>query len=334
MSSGPLTWSATLGKRVRTGDWPDQAIGTTHKVQEAIVAGRWEEAAQLVDLFMEEAKVCHVVYTTWSEGFDRFLAGRGLTADDRSEERARLANLLRFPDGEPFEPHARWSALGAMAGGLGNDLRGLEVGAEAGLARFDDLREAWRQLHDRWADFQAGLLTLVADRLGEAAVGACYAEVLEPYLAERYAVFDTRLQPYADTLERNLYLAFESMRAHLVGPDRMGDMELVEHDDRWVIAFDPCGSGGRQTPAAGFRVTQEAHDWAGNERGVCLYCAHCVVALQKWPIEQWGSPVRVVDPPLHRPGLDAGPCTWTVLKDPAAVPDEAYRRVGATPPAR
>lgn len=334
MSSGPLTWSATLGKRVRAGDWPDQAIGTTHKVQEAISAGRWEEAAQLVDLFMEEAKVCHVVYTTWSEGFDRFLAGRGLTADDRAQERARLANLLCFPDGEPFEPHARWSALGAMAGGLGNDLRGLEVGAEAGLARFDDLREAWRQLHDRWADFQAGLLTLVADRLGEAAVGTCYAEVLEPYLAERYAVFDTRLQPYADTLERNLYLAFESMRAHLVGPERMGDMELVEHDDRWVIAFDPCGSGGRQTPAAGFRVTQEEHDWAGSERGVCLYCAHCVVALQKWPIEQWGSPVRVVDPPLHRPGLDAGPCTWTVFKDPAAVPDEAYRRVGATPPAR
>lgn len=332
--TGPLTWSPTLGKRVRVGDWADQAIGTTRKVEGAIRDGRWEEAAQLVDCFMEEAKVCHVVYRTWSDGFDRFLRGRGLGDAELAEERARLARLLAFPDGAAFEPAGRWSDLGARAGRLANEMRGLQLDAGDALARFDALREAWRALHDRWADYQAGLLTLVADRFGEAAVGDCYAEVLEPYLAERYAPFDTRLQPYADTLERNLYLAFESMRAHLVGPERMGDVDLTEHDDRWVLAFDPCGSGGRHRPADGFAVTQDEHDWAGNRRGVCLYCAHCVVALQKWPIEQWGTPVRVVEPPVHRDGEPPAPCTWTIYKDPAAVPGEAYRRVGAPPPSR
>ena len=30
-----LTWSDEIGKRVRTGDWPDQAISTATKIQEA-----------------------------------------------------------------------------------------------------------------------------------------------------------------------------------------------------------------------------------------------------------------------------------------------------------
>ena len=334
---------------MREGEWSDQAVSTTRKLEAAIRAGQWEIAAQLVDYFMEEAKVCHVVYTVWSEGFETFLRGRGVTDAQLEAERQRLAALLRFPDGLRFEPHERWQALGPLAGGLGNDLRGFETDAEAALARFDDLRERWRQLHDRWADYQSGILSYIARRFGEAGVGECFAEAIEPYLAERYAPFDTRQQPYEESLYRNLYLAFEAMRAHLVGPERTGDMDLTEHHDRWVIEFDPCGSGGRgqrgdtvegtpsrSEPPYDFGVTQEPHDWAGNEIGVCYYCAHCVVALQKWPMEQWGAPVRVVDPPLHPEetlGPDPKPCRWTVYKTVEAVPAEAYERVGLTKPA-
>src|SRR5207244_265757 len=41
-----LTWSETLRKRVRTGDWQDQKISTTRKIQDAIRQGEWELAAQ------------------------------------------------------------------------------------------------------------------------------------------------------------------------------------------------------------------------------------------------------------------------------------------------
>nr|MDQ3553751.1 hypothetical protein [Chloroflexota bacterium] len=63
-----LTWSDEIGKRVRTGDWEDQAASTVTKIQEALrdggdtfglAAGRRETAAQLVDYFMEEAKVVY-----------------------------------------------------------------------------------------------------------------------------------------------------------------------------------------------------------------------------------------------------------------------------------
>ena len=114
-----LTWSDALGKRVRDGDWADQAISTTRKLHEVVDAGQWEVAAQLVDYFMEEAKVCHVIYDVWSEGFERFLWAAGVTGDELEAERVRLARLLRFPDGEDFAPHpagdasASWPAASA-----------------------------------------------------------------------------------------------------------------------------------------------------------------------------------------------------------------------------
>jgi hypothetical protein len=343
-----LTWSETLGKRVRKGPWADQAISTVSKIEDAIAAGQAELAAQLIDYFMEEAKVCHVIYQVWVEGFERWLLAEGVAADELADERRRLDELLAFPDGSAFEPYGRWTALGARAGALASEIRGFQIDAAAARAGLDELREAWRQLHDRWADLQSGLLTFVAARFGEHAIGRCYRDVLEPYLRERYAPFDLRLQSYEQTLERNLYISFESMRAHLCGPERLGNLELVEHDDRFEISFDPCGSGGRgqrgdpvegtpsrSDPPYGFGVTKEAHDWAGNEIGVCYYCAHCVFALELWPAEQWGHPLRKIDPPLHPAetiGENPKPCTWTIYKTVEAIPAENYARIGMRKP--
>jgi hypothetical protein len=343
-----LTWSAALGKRVRSGGWAEQAVSTVSRIEEAIAAGRHEEAAQLVDYFMEEAKVVYVIYGVWSDGFVRWLRDQGVENDQLAAELERLRGLLAFPDGAPFEPAPRWEALAARAGLLANRVRALALEPEQALAELDELREGWRQLHDRHADFQSGLLALVARLFGEPRIEDCYRYVLEPYLQERYAPFDVRRQPYEETLERNLYLAFEAMRAHLVGGERRGEIELEEHEDRFVLSFDPCGSGGRsqrgdpiertgsraEAPYE-FGVTRTEHDWAWNERGVCYYCAHCCLALERWPAEQWGHPIRVVDSPLY-PHETSGPepkkCTWTIYKSLDAIPAEAYSRIGLEKP--
>jgi hypothetical protein len=343
-----LSWSSEIGKRVRDGDWRDQAVSTAARVQEALEAQQWEVAAQLVDYFMEEAKVCHNVYQVWIAGLESWLRARGVGDDELLAERARIERLLTFPDGGAFDPQDRWDALGARAGRLANGIRGLQLDASTAGAALDDLREHWRQLHDRWVDLQSGLLTFIARRFGEAAIGDCYRVVLEPFLRERYSPYDIRERPYEKTVARNLYLSFEAMRGHLSGPDRRGDIDVVEHDDRWVLSFDPCGSGGRgqrgdaieKTPSRSeapfeFGVTQEEHDWAWNERGVCYYCAHCCLTNELWAVEQWGAPVRVTDPPLHpheTTGPDPKPCTWTIYKSVEAVPEEAYRRIGMTKP--
>ena len=73
-----LEWSDAIGKRVRSGNWADQAIPTLDKAREALAeagdefglrAGRREVSAQLVDSFMEEAKVVYVIYKVWTAGF-------------------------------------------------------------------------------------------------------------------------------------------------------------------------------------------------------------------------------------------------------------------------
>lgn len=343
-----LTWSEELGKRIREGAWQDQAVSTTRKCLDAIAADQWELAAQLVDYWMEEAKVVHVIYQVWTEGFVSYLHERSVPDVEIEHELMRLRTLLAFPDGEPYEATAPWLGLAAAAGTLGNCLRAYEVSRAEAIDQLDGLRESWRQLHDRGADFQSGLLTFIAARFGEDAVGEAYARVLAPYLDERYQPFDIRERPYGETLYRNLYLAFEAMRGHLVGPDRTGDMAVEEHDDRFVISFDPCGSGGRSQrgdPIEGtgprpeapysFAVTTERHDWAWNEKGVCLYCAHCCFALEHWPARQWGHPLRVIDSPLY-PDETAGPepkkCTWTIYKTIDAIPASAYERIGMAKP--
>lgn len=344
-----LTWSDDIGKRVRTGDWNDQAVSTTTKITEALDRNDWEQAAQLVDYWMEEAKVVHVVYHVWTEGWGAFLRGRGVTDTEFAAEVDRLKALLAFPDGSPFETQDRWRLLARRAGELANRLRAMEIEKAEAERELDQVREMWRQHHDRGADFQSGLLTFVARRFGEAAVGDAYAHVLAPYLEERYAPFDIREQPYEETLYRNLYLSFEAMRGHLVGPDRTGDLEVTEDEDKYVIAFDPCGSGNRgqrgdpiegtgsrSDPPYAFGVTVEEHDWAWNEKGVCYYCAHCCYALEYWPATQWGHPVRVIDSPLHpdeTTGDSPAKCTWTIYKSLDVIPEDAYLRIGMKKPA-
>jgi len=353
-----LSFSAAIGKRVRSGDWTEQARPTLDIAREALAeagdtfglkAGRREVAAQLVDSFMEEAKVVYVIYKVWTAGFLDWLGGQGVTADERDAEMARLAVLMAYPDGTPLDPVTRWDELGVMAGRLGNRIRAYEITVADANQAMDDLSEAWRKLHDRYADVMAGVLAFVARRFGEARLEDCYRAVLEPYIQERYMPFDTRVNAYEATVERNLYLVLEAMRAHLCGPERDGSLEYEEHDDRYVVRFDPCGSGGRsmrgdEIEGTGsrvlapyeFGVTQERHDWAWNEEGICYYCAHCCFALEKLPMERWGHPVRVVDPPRWGGAADADStrkqCTWTVYKSLEAIPESVYTRIGHTKP--
>jgi len=350
-----LTWSDEIGKRVRTGDWADQSISTVAKIREALNdaddvfsarAGRRETAAQLLDYFVEEAKVVYVVYKVWMDGFLEWIRAEGVSAQDLDGELARLSALLAFPDGEPLDPPARWAALGVRAGHLGSGIRGFDLAVADALEELDGVVDDWRMLHDRHADLMAGVLAFVVRRFGEPALETCYRSVLEPYIQERYMVFDVRLRPYAETLARNLYISLEAMRGHVGGQAREGDIQLVEHEDRFELSFDPCGSGGRQLRGDDregtgsrvlapyeFGVTQEPHPWSWNETGVCYYCAHCNFALSTLPAERWGHPVRTVDPPLWRgpdEPLTRKQCTWTVWKTLEAIPEREYTRIGRT----
>jgi hypothetical protein len=125
----------------------------------------------------------------------------------------------------------------------------------------------------------------------------------------------------------------------------MGEVDVAEESDRWVVSFDPCGSGGRtHRPDAtsdgiarmespyNFAVTTSAHDWAWRQEGVCLYCVHCCQLQERIPIQRFGIPLRVIDPPTWPGSRNGGQCRWTIYKHPEDIPASAYARVGLRKP--
>jgi hypothetical protein len=340
---GTLHYSALLGRRIRSDRaWHEAAISTYVKARDAIRAAEWVAAAEYVDFFVDEAAVIYGVFRGLIPDAITFLESRGLSRVDIRELNRRLLALIPLPDGRPFVARRRWMEFQAAV-----RLCILACGArdEAGaLARLAELKEIWRQIQDRDVDHLYGLLNEAVVHWGEPVVGAFWDAIIGPLFESRYEKFDIRKNAWADSLPTNVYLAFESMRGHLVGPDRDGTMEFTEDAERFTWRFDPCGSGGRSMRGdviegspprmeSPFRygVTTEEHDFAWNKKGVCYYCVNCCVVMQLMPIDQFGYPVRVVEPPTYPDERDVK-CTWHVYKDPAAVPERYYTDVGRRKP--
>src|SRR3954453_23855862 len=73
MTDVKIEYSSVLGRRVRKGPWEDQAVSTYRKIREAIEEGRPDDAAQLLDYFLDEAQVCFAIYRQWIPDLSAFL---------------------------------------------------------------------------------------------------------------------------------------------------------------------------------------------------------------------------------------------------------------------
>lgn len=289
-------------------------------------AGKPATAREYVEYMAEEASRIFLLFSTWIE---HMLDFGNANIHGFEGEIERLTELIGGapPVVEPSAPGRSEleRALVACA-------RRSEEPLKVALA---DLRDAHVEVHDAQADWCWALLTVFRDALGEERMDHVFRTTQGRWLAERYARFGEM------TPEESFQLTVEGMRGHYCGRLRDGRVEVAEDDEKWVMSFDPCGTGGRmrrgdsasgQTPRHkppfAFAVTESAHDWSWNRKGVCLYCAHCAVVNEILPIETTGAPMRVTDYPD-----DADrPCRWTIYKRPELVPDEVYSRVGKKRP--
>jgi hypothetical protein len=217
----------------------------------------------------------------------------------------------------------------------------LEVGdaidrgdTEAAKRLLESFRYEQQILQDIYVDWIWAMLTWVQQRVSEAEVETIMRETLGSWAAERYA-------NYLDlSFEEQVALTVEGMRGHLSGPGRIGNIGVSDEGHRVVIAFDPCGSGGRARrgdPAHGippaterpeFGSSEEAHDWTWGRKGVCLYCSHCSLVNEILPIERLGFPMRITE----NPESPDDQCRWIMYRDPRQIPAEAYERVGKKKP--
>jgi hypothetical protein len=341
-----IEYSPHVGRRIRLGSWQDQKISTYRKIPEAIDERRYDDAAKLAAYFVDEARVCIQIYRQWIPDLNAFLAENGVAKEELDRVNAGIVAKLALPDGRPWDPYRQWDAFVNQV----DELIGLIHRREddEALARLDEAKETWRRCHDRDVDHTYGLMSEIVARLGEERIGDMWRKVLLPLFAWRYEKFDIDKHPWDEALDVLMLVACEAMRGHLVGPERTGDFELIETEDRYILRFDPCGSGGRTirgdpiegTPARmeepyGWTVSQEPHSWNHFQTGVCHYCTHCIALMEELPIDRFGYPVRVIDPPRYGAVDEQGnleKCQWQMFKDPTAVPEEYYERCGRSKP--
>jgi hypothetical protein len=292
--AGELAHWAPLGRQIRTGTWTQQAEATADRIERAVADGRDDDARALARQLPVEAQEIHELYVAWS---------------------ARMPELLGSAPPDPAPHEAAWQAF----------VRACDTWDPA--TPLQRLLDAWAIPHDLHLQQVADLVDRVVGAWGEERLGELWAD-LQADASDFYRATYGPDHPWPASAERLIQVAIEGMHGHLGGPARRGEVTVTEHEDRVALTFDTCGSGGRILAGGRNSVVAGTHDFAWSTPGVCSYCVHCCVLQQLTPIDDFGYPARVIDPPT-RPGE---PCTWTVYRDPSLVPAEAYERVGRTKP--
>ncbi|MEU0479009.1 hypothetical protein ABZ260_07470 [Streptosporangium sp. NPDC006013] len=318
-----------LGHAVRLEDWAQQGESTYVRAREALAADDVESAVSLAELTAQEAQEAFDLYLLWLGRLPALLVELGVPDGNLAPTRDLAARTAETLEAGWATYREHLAAFGVRA--RARDTPGAEEELEAG-------RMVWQTAHDPATDALCALIAVGVDALGEDCVGPLWDRLLAHYYAALGEKYDPATRPWRQSLERLVLDIFEATRGHLSGPERDGNFEVWEEPDRWVVRFEPCGSGGRtyvdpeSTPGRTF--TQSEHDWAWRTTGVCHYCVHCCQLQQRAPIEHLGMPLRVVEPPVRPDGEGPGrdQCTWSLYKDPALLPDEAFTSVGAPVP--
>lgn len=190
-----------------------------------------------------------------------------------------------------------------------------------------------KRLHDLMCDWVFASLDYIATNFGEEAV----------YQAIRYAGEKIR-RPLIEhvvalSVQDRVYLQAEGMRSHRSGPGEIGTIEIMEEADRYVLSFDPCGSGGRMRrtgqldqlpprtgPPYNFGRTSKPYLWSWGKAGVPYYCLHCCVWSEIQSIEWLGFPFRITD---YNEDPEQ-PCRFLFYKEPKRIPYQYLQRIGKT----
>jgi hypothetical protein len=332
-----------LNRRTRTGTPEEQGVSTYRLARQAVAEARFQDAIELGRHAHDETRLTRHVYPRWLDGIRAFLARKGVEPGVIESEDAAVLDKARMPDGSAPDMDTHGPIFDGHVDAF---VAACELeNADDAQRELEAARLAWVQLHDSATDRVTGMLDVVFRLVGEDHIADVWDELMADWYAGRDA-YATTARPWETSLEILLPDTTESLRGHMTGPDRAGDVEVIEEEDRWIFRFAPCGSGGRMIsgdpgspdspprsePPFNFGVTTRGHDWSWGKEGVCLYCVHCCQAQERIPIERIGYPIRVVDPPTYPDDRGDAVCTWSVYKDPSLIPEEAYRRVGATRP--
>jgi hypothetical protein len=321
-----------LGRALRIDDLDTLGVSTQTLAEEAIRAGRVDEAIALVDYFHQEMRIMHTIMRTWLTDITRYIIARGGPSDHAGELSTALLEIWRtYPLGEALRERCQAATQQSVLGPVADRARQ----AASAIALLDQMRLEFKYPHDVLVAWVQDLLTFIAGRWGEEAVLESILETHQSIWGDRYENW-SRLTPH-----ERLALTVEGMRGgHFSGQRRRGDVTVRDDGDRLVMAMDLCGSGGvlrRGDPETGrpphpvgdasaalsmTGVNQVPHDWTWQKTGVHWYCSHCAIAMEWLPGRQRGRLLR----PLDHVMAPSAPCTWYIYKDEAQTRAYHYPR--------
>ncbi len=314
--------SEAIGRELRLDDISSIGVSSQTLAEEAILARRDEEAVTIINYFLREMQIMHSILTTWIRDIIRYIMEKsgalpgmevaGASAITRVLEKAELG----------LAPRDRC-------------LEALKAGdKQAAINWLDKMRLEFKNPHELLVAWIQDLLTYCAETWGEEAVLETILHTHQSIWGDRYATWD-QMTPW-----EKVALTVEGMRGgHFSGARRRGDVDVREEADRFVISFDPCGSGGvlrRGDPETGrgpypiseHGMNKEAHLWTWQKTGIHWYCSHCAIAMEWLPGRKRGHPLRPLD---HNPDHHA-PCVWYIYKDEKQTRDYHYPRTGLIKP--
>jgi hypothetical protein len=327
----PIRMSAVLGRPIRQDGLETLGVSTQTLAEDALRAGRWDLAAELVEYYAGEIRTMNGILFTWLADIVDYRVARSMGAmpGERSSggewpaavEPGLGATLLAgFRD---FEP-GRGDLERAMAAIGDHD-------AEGAAAAVELMRVRWAAQHDGLVVWVQSLLADIAARFGEDAVYESVRLAYEHIWKPRYELW-ARMTP-----EERLQLSVEGMRGgHLSGPRHRGDVGVADEGDRYVMSLDPCGSCGilrRGDPDSGRpgqapAGNREPHPWTWGRVGMSWYSVHSPIALEHIQMADGQPPLR----PLEDCDLPDRPCRWFIYKDPSRPRRIHYERMGFLPP--
>ena len=299
-----LLYSGKFQSMIRLDDPEDIGKPTQNLIEEALHRSDKEEALKLLRYLVdvEFAILKQSVLGGWLSDLVEFMLEKRGCSD--------LDAPLRVPTtviwDSMFQAGVRISNKVQDAIELGND--------RDAIILLESIRQLFKLINDMVVRWVQDILTYVGDTYGEEKVAEAMRVSYDRIWIKRYAKWE-ELSP----LEQ-LALSAEGMRAHFGGPTRRGEFQVIEEENRYVMSFDPCGTGGvmrRGDPETGEKawdttgVSKKAYPWTWEKKDVHWYCTHCNLYLEHFATETFGYPIR----PLGHNSDHNAPCKWFIYKD-------------------
>jgi hypothetical protein len=188
----------------------------------------------------------------------------------------------------------------------------------------DRLYEELAFIHDGYMCWIAGLLTHIYKKYGVEAVEAAEREAHT--LERKIALKPPQTNDFRFVVEHTA----KALHGHVHAP-----ITVTEDDEKVTITVNPCGSGGRimqmggYEPETGFAKIKEAGCMTWGMKDLPIYCVHCPVT-EMLAIEGSGNFRSVHPVPTDEP--KEASCQYLIYKNPAAIPEEYYTRIGKKKP--